>query len=100
VDTRFGLLGRATPDGARAEPYGFGKALPGWFDRCAGVHILSCITCVFDANESLAVQRGDRLNKRGGKVFDIAPTLWTLFVAMWPVAPMLRCKALKINRCR
>jgi len=37
---------------------------------------------VFDANGSLSIREGDRLIKRGGKVFDIAPTKWKFLKAL------------------
>ena len=37
---------------------------------------------VFDANGSLSPGEGDRLIKRGGKVFDIAPTKWKFLKAL------------------
>ena len=37
---------------------------------------------VFDANGSLSIQEGDRLIKRSGKVFDIAPTKWKFLKAL------------------
>jgi len=46
------------------------KALDGSFD------------VVLDANGSLSIRDGDRLIKRGGKVFDIAPTTWKFLKAL------------------
>ncbi len=37
---------------------------------------------VFDANGSLSIQTGDRLIKRGGKRFDLAPTKWKFLKAL------------------
>ena len=37
---------------------------------------------VFDANGSLSIQKGDRLIKRGGKRFDLAPTKWKFLKAL------------------
>jgi len=37
---------------------------------------------VFVANGSLSIQEGDRLIKRGGKRFDLAPTKWKFLKAL------------------
>jgi len=74
------VTGRVGPQSvAQAQSLGlslaldYTKPLPPTLDRSFDV--------VFDANGSLSIQEGDRLIKRGGKVFDIAPTKWKFLKA-------------------
>jgi len=50
---------------------------------------------VFDANGSLSIREGDRLIKRGGKVFDIAPTKWKFLKAL--VSPSRKVVIAKVE---
>jgi len=50
---------------------------------------------VFDANGSLSIQEGDRLIKRGGKLFGVAPTKWKFLKA--PVSRSRNIDFEKVN---
>jgi len=75
------VTGRVGPQSvAQAQSLGLSLALD--YTKPLPTTLDGSFDVVFDANGSLSIQEGDRLIKRGGKVFDIAPTKWKFLKAL------------------
>jgi len=75
------VTGRVGPQSiAQAQSLGLSLALD--YTKPLPATLDGTFDVVFDANGSLSPKEGDRLIKRGGKVFDIAPTKWKLLRAL------------------
>ena len=88
------VTGRVGPQSvAQAQSLGLSLALD--YTKPLPTTLDGSFDVVFDANGSLSIQEGDRLIKRGGKVFDIAPTKWKFLKA--PVSPSRNIDFEKVN---
>lgn len=75
------VTGRVGPQSvAQAQSLGLSLALD--YTKPLPTTLDGVFDVVFDANGSLSPGEGDRLIKRGGKVFDIAPTKWKFLRAL------------------
>jgi len=75
------VTGRVGPQSiAQAQSLGLSHALD--YTKPLPTTLDGTFDVVFDANGSLSIGEGDRLIKRGGKVFDIAPTKWKFLKAL------------------
>lgn len=75
------VTGRVGPQSiAQAQSLGLSHALD--YTKPLPTTLDGAFDVVFDANGSLSIGDGDRLIKRGGKVFDIAPTKWKFLKAL------------------
>jgi len=75
------VTGRVGPQSiAQAQSLGLSLALD--YTKPLPATLDGTFDVVFDANGSLSPKEGDRLIKRGGKVFDIAPTKWKFLRAL------------------
>jgi len=75
------VTGRVGPQSiAQAQSLGLSLALD--YTKPLPATLDGTFDVVFDANGSLSPKEGDRLIKRGGKVFDIVPTKWKFLRAL------------------
>jgi NADPH:quinone reductase-like Zn-dependent oxidoreductase len=75
------VTGRVGPQSiAQAQSLGLSHALD--YTKPLPTTLDGVFNVVFDANGSLSIGEGDRLIKRGGKVFDITPTKWKFLKAL------------------